>query len=107
MVEFGHMQRWLIPLYNDSFACISRVSSRAHITGVCSLLLAMGLIRQFTHDGVIAPLWVRTTEMPADFLTKCLPREAFERCMVQSGMTPHRGTFRHSCALAAARRGVL
>jgi len=25
--------------------------------------------------------------MPADFLTKRLPREAFERCRVQSGMT--------------------
>jgi len=37
LVEFGHMQRWPTPLYNDNSACISRVLSRAHITGVCSL----------------------------------------------------------------------
>jgi hypothetical protein len=61
-----------------------------------------------THDGVIAPTWVRTTEMPADFLTKRLPREAFERCREQCGMTP---LPEHVSSLIAppcgARRGVL
>ena len=88
LTEFGQMQRWPTPLYNDNSACVSLcVEPRAHHKSV-QLTRPMGMVRQLTHDGVIAPTWVRTTEMPADFLTKRLPREAFERCREQCGMTP-------------------
>jgi hypothetical protein len=103
LVEFGHMQRWPTPLFNDNSACISLcIEPRSHHRSV-QLTRPMGLIRQLTHDGVIAPQWVKTTEMPADFLTKRLPREAFERCRLQSGMTPlppHLSTLLRPCGSA-------
>ena len=103
LVDFGQMQRWPTPLFNDNTACVSLcIEPRSHHRSV-QLTRPMGLIRQLTHDGVIAPQWVKTTEMPADFLTKRLPRETFERCRLQSGMTPlpqHVSTLLRPCGSA-------
>ena len=88
LAEFDQMQRWPTPLYNDNSACVSLcVEPRAHHKSV-QLTRPMGMVRQLTHDGVISPAWVRTTEMPADFLTKRLAREDFFRCRDQSGFVP-------------------
>jgi len=90
------MQRWPTPLYNDNSACISLcIEPRSHHRSV-QLTRPMGLIRQLTHDGVIAPQWVRTTDMPADFLTKRLPREAFEEVQ---GAERHDFSARHISTL--------
>ena len=88
LAEFGLMQRWPTPLYNDNSATISLcVQPPSHHKSI-QLTRPMAYVRQLAHDGYIAPQWVRTTEMPADFLTKRLARDAFERCRAQSGMVP-------------------
>ena len=88
LAEFGVVQGWPTPLYNDDSACMGlAVEPRSHHRSV-HLTRPMGFVRQLTHDGVLAPCHVRTTDMPADFLTKRLPREQFERCRTMSGMAP-------------------
>jgi hypothetical protein len=88
LAEFDLVQRWPTPLYNDNSATVSLcVEPRAHHKSI-QLTRPMAYVRQLSYDGHVAPQWVRTTDMPADFLTKRLPREAFERCRAQSGMVP-------------------
>ena len=86
--EFGAVQSWPTPLYNDNTACVRLcVEPRSHHKSL-QLTRPMAMVRQITHDGFIAPEFVRTTQMPADCFTKQLDRVAFERCREQMGMAP-------------------
>jgi len=88
LVEFGVVQSWPTPLYNDNPACVRLcVEPRSHHRSL-QLTRPMAMVRQQTHDGYLAPTFVRTTEMPADCLTKQLDRVAFARCRDQMGMAP-------------------
>jgi hypothetical protein len=86
--EFGAMQGWPTPLYNDNSACVSLCTEpRSHHKSI-QLTRPMAMVREMAHNRVIAPVFVCTERMPADFLTKRLDQESFERCRAQSGMAP-------------------
>jgi hypothetical protein len=84
--ELGCIQTWPTPVYNDNSATVNlSINPKAHKKSV-QLTRPMAYVRERTKLGVIAPLHVKTTDMPADFLTKNLPPEAFIRCRKQTGM---------------------
>ena len=86
--DFDSMQKWPTPVFNDNSATVAlSVDPHAHKKSV-QLTRAMAYVRQRTAHGVIAPIFVRTTFQPADFLTKKLSEDAFARCRLQSGMLP-------------------
>jgi len=86
--ELGHTRMWPTPVFNDNTAAVSLCKdARAHNKSI-QLTKAMAYIRQLTKRGVILPLHVRTQHQPADFLTKRLARDAFDRCRWLSGMEP-------------------
>jgi hypothetical protein len=81
------MQHGPTPLYNDNTAAVRlAVDAKSHDKSV-NLTLPMGFVRELANDyGVILPLYVKTTEQPADFLTKRLSADKHEECMLQCGM---------------------
>ena len=90
LTEFGSVQTWPTPVYNNSATVNLSINPKAHKKSV-QLTRPMAYVRERTTLGVIAPIYVKTTDMPADFLTKNLPPESFLRCRDQLGMTllPH------------------
>jgi hypothetical protein len=107
LAEFHVVQRWPTPLYNDNTSCVKiSKDAKSHQKSI-QLTRPMGFVRQLAHDGHIAPQWVETTEMPADFLTKRLAREQFEKCRAMAGMTPlPHGVVSLAPAPAAEQGGV-
>ena len=86
--ELGHTQLWPTPVFNDNTAAVSLSKDpKAHNKSI-QLTKPMAYVRQLRKRGVISPLHVRTEHQPADFLTKRLARDAFERCRWLSGMAP-------------------
>jgi hypothetical protein len=71
--ELGCIQKWPTPVYNDNSATVTlSINAKAHKRSV-QLTRPMAYVRERTSLGIIAPLHVPTTAMPADFLTKNLP----------------------------------
>jgi hypothetical protein len=86
--ELRQIQRWPTPVFNDNTAAVSlSKDAKAHNKSI-QLTKPMAYVRQLRKRQVIAPLHVRTAYQPADFLTKRLAREAFDRCKWLSGMAP-------------------
>ncbi len=84
--EFGSTQTWPTPVYNDNSATVTLcINPKAHKRSV-QLTRPLAHVREHTTLGIIAPIHVKTTDMPADFFTKHLPPEAFQRCRQQLGM---------------------
>jgi hypothetical protein len=85
--ELGLTQFSPTPVYNDNSAAVALcIDPLAHKKSV-QMTRQMAYVRERTRNGVIAPLHVRTTEQPADFLTKRLEASAFHRCCEQSGLS--------------------
>jgi hypothetical protein len=86
--ELGCTQVTPTPVFNDNTAavslCIDPVSHKKSV----QLTRQMAYVRERTQWGIIAPLHVRTTEQPADFLTKRLDAASFDRCSALSGLHP-------------------
>ena len=86
--ELGCMQVGPTPLFNDNTVTVRLCTdAEAHKKSV-QLTMPMGYVRDFTLKGVIAPQYIRTTEQPADMLTKRLSPGLFEECKVRAGMRP-------------------
>ena len=86
--ELGCRQSGPTPVYNDNSATVKLcIDPRAHKRSV-QLTRPMAYVRERTQFGVIAPLHVRSNDMPADFLTKRLSADAFARCRKLTGMCP-------------------
>jgi hypothetical protein len=84
--ELGCLQTWPTPVYNDNSATVNlSINAKAHKKSV-QLTRPMAYVRERTLLGVIAPIHVQTTNMPADYLTKNLPPDSFLRCREQTGM---------------------
>jgi hypothetical protein len=84
--ELGCMQTTPTPVLNDNSAAVKlSIDPVAHKRSI-QLTRAMAYVRERAQCGVIAPAHVRTTEMPADFLTKRLDEVGFVRCRDQSGI---------------------
>jgi hypothetical protein len=84
--ELGLIQTTPTPVLNDNSAAVKlSVDPVAHKRSI-QLTRAMAYVRERTQLGIIAPAHVRTTEMPADFLTKRLDEASFVRCREQSGI---------------------
>ena len=107
LVEFHCMQMWPTPLYNDNSAAVKLSEEpRAHHRSI-HLTRTMAAVRKLAHDGVIAPLHLRTADLPADFLTKNTVKAVFERCRVLSGLAPlPRGVSLSSPPCGSARGSV-
>jgi transposase InsO family protein len=105
--EFGFIQKWPTPVFNDNTAtvCLSK-DQKAHNKSI-QLTKPMSYVRKLAKRGVIAPMHVRTSVMPADILTKRLAREPFERCRWFSGMGPLPPEVLTLGATAAVQGGVL
>jgi hypothetical protein len=88
LAVFGCTQGWPTPLYNDNTACVAiSTEPRAHHRSI-QLTRPMGMVRELVHDGYLEPKYMSTSSMPADFLTKRLAREQFEKCRGMAGLTP-------------------
>ena len=86
--ELQIMQIYPTAVFNDNSATVRLcVDPVAHKKSV-QLTRAMAYVRENTLYGVIAPIYVSTKDMPADFLTKRLAPEQFEYCRLLSGMLP-------------------
>ena len=86
--ELGIMQCHPTAVFNDNSATVRLcVDPVAHKKSV-QLTRAMAYVRENTQYGVIAPLYVSTKDMPADYLTKRLGPEQFDWCRLLSGMLP-------------------
>ena len=76
------------PVYNDNTAtvklCVDPLSHKKSV----QLTRPMAYVRSLTKLGKIAPLHVRTTEQPADYLTKRLSDEQFVHCRDLAGIDP-------------------
>ena len=84
--ELGQTQFTPTPVYNDNTAAVSLcIDSLSHKKSV-QLTRQMAYVRERTRFGVIAPLHVRTTEQPADFLTKRMDSVGHQRCCEQAGL---------------------
>ena len=85
--ELGQTQFTPTPVYNDNTAAVSLcIDPRSHKKSV-QLTRQMSYVRERTRFGVIAPLHVRTTEQPADFLTKRMDSVGHQRCCEQAGLS--------------------
>jgi hypothetical protein len=86
--ELGQVQSWPTPVFNDNTAAVSiSKDAKAHNKSI-QLTKPMAYVRQLRKRHVISPIYVSTESMPADFLTKRLARDAFDRCKWLSGMAP-------------------
>jgi hypothetical protein len=86
--EMGQVQMWPTPVFNDNSAAVKLcIDPRSHHKSI-QLTRPMAYVRERTDRGIIAPVHVRTTEMPADFFTKRLNPAAFESCRWLCGMLP-------------------
>jgi hypothetical protein len=107
--ELDCMQVAPTPLYNDNTVTVRLcIDAEAHNKSV-QLTLPMGYVRDFTLKRVIAPQYIRTTEQPADMLTKRLQPGLFEECKWRAGLRPLPPdvlTLKGSPALAGVQGGV-
>jgi hypothetical protein len=86
--DLYRMQCHPTPVFNDNTATIGLcIDNKAHKKSV-QLTKPMALVRQRTKYGVIAPIYVRTTDQAADFLTKRLDFKLFSKCRDLCGLVP-------------------
>ena len=84
--ELGCTQVTPTPLFNDNTAAVSLCLDAVSHKKSVQLTRQMAYVRERTKFGVIAPLHVRTTDQPADFLTKRLDASSFARCIGLAGL---------------------
>jgi len=85
--EIGHEQKIATPLYCDNKGAIA-MAKNAVLHGLNKhMRIKWHWVRKEVKRGTVQPIYIKTSQQPADFLTKRLAEEPHWRCVRLSGMS--------------------
>ncbi|GJP57206.1 hypothetical protein CLOM_g16235 [Closterium sp. NIES-68] len=85
--EIGHEQTCATPLFSDSKGAIA-MARNAVLHGLNKhMRIKWHWLRKEVKLGTLDPIYVKTQQQPADFLTKQLAEEPHWRCARMAGMS--------------------
>ncbi|BES92275.1 Hydra magnipapillata [Nesidiocoris tenuis] len=86
LTSVGFPPRDRIRIYNDNQGALQLVKNPTYHARTKHIDVRQQFIRQVTEEGVIEVEYLCTQEMPADYLTKPLPKRKHEDCLKKSGL---------------------
>ena len=85
--EIGHEQKIATPLYCDNKGAIA-MAKNAVLHGLNKhMRIKWHWVRKEVKRGTVQPIYIKTSQQPADFLTKRLAEEPHWHCVRLSGMS--------------------